>query len=109
MDCESTGDVLPGSCTGRTKVKNCNNGRQLISARGENCGNSRCNQNGVVQPLLTGTQFNGTANWKDTRGSGPWPCVFLYYLGLTVLWDNDLGSHIQKITVRETQLRCFSG
>lgn len=68
MDCENSGDMLVGSgssCTsGRAAQKggkNCNNGRQsLMMARNNNCGNTRCNQNGVVQPLLTGEWNNLT-------------------------------------------------
>lgn len=49
MDCESSS----GSTRTSTWKNNNNcNGRQQ---EGHNCGNIRCNQNGVVQPLLTGT------------------------------------------------------
>lgn len=51
MECETTGDVGSARTTGKNKN---GNSHQKLGAISHNCGNSRCNQNGVVQPLLTG-------------------------------------------------------
>lgn len=57
MECETTEEMKSGSGCSSAKIKSKNgNCRQMMMSRSNNCGNSRCNQNGVVQPLLTGKE-----------------------------------------------------